>query len=149
MALASNTRYQLSNRLKADLLLRFPGYTVAQSIAAGTGLVDSGDYLLALTNSSATIVALLAVSRRHYSGFNVVAELSSSAAEGLPEHIVYSLVLTTAGQLVTSQVMMTAAQMGASSIVFGFNATMTEVTMSATNMPNEYVNSARSGASGQ
>ncbi len=144
MALASNTRFQLAQRFQADLQIREPLFTIDLSIRA------SGDPLLTIKNSSGTVVAVSQVRRRSFSGFNVVAELSNSAAEGLPEHVIDMLQLNSNSQLLTSMLSLTAYSMGASSINLGFKAAPAESDLdTASNFSQEIVNSARYGAAGQ
>ena len=143
MALSSNQKEQLAKRLKADYELRSLGLTVelgAHSV--------SGDPLLTL-KVGATVVALCLISRRSFVGFNVVAELSSSAAEGLPEHIAYLLQLNSNSQLLTAELAMVAKQLGTSSIKLGFKAAPVEADLTDANVAGEFANDARNGASGQ
>lgn len=149
MALASNTKEQLAKRLKADLQVRFPTYTVNVSSAAGGQVPTAGDPLLTIINASSVTVAVVAIDRLSYNGFNVVAELSSSAAEGLPEHVMNALVLSSAGQLVTAQLFMAFKELSTASIRFGFGATVNETNLSTANLVNEWANTARYGQSGQ
>ena len=143
MALASNHKEQLAKRLKADLEIRNPSLTVDLSVRS------SGAPLLTV-KSGATIVSVVSVVQRSFSGFNVVAELSSSAAEGLPEHVVNMLQLSTNSQLLTSKLTLTAFSLGASSLNIGFKSSPVESDLdTASNFSEEIPNSARYGASGQ
>lgn len=142
MALASNTREQLAKRLKADLQLRDPSLTV------DSGLSAAGDPLLTVKNG-ATVEMTVLISRRSYNGFNVVAELSQSAAEGLPEHVCYAQILNTLGQLKTAKYAMFVKQLGTSSMKLSFDAAPAEANMTDANVAEEIANDARVGAVGQ
>lgn len=143
MALASNTKEQLAKRLKADIELRDASLTVVSEVAA------SGDPVLTI-KSGATVVGLCQISRRSFSGFNVVAELSSSAAEGLPEHVAYLLQLNTNTQLLTAKLAVVVKQLGTSSVKLGFKAAPVIADMvDDTYVSEEIPNDSRAGASGQ
>jgi hypothetical protein len=143
MALANNHRDQLAKRLKADILLREPSWAIVQSTSA------AGDPLL-LISSGGTNLALCQIARRSFNGFNVVAELSSSAAEGLPEHIAYMLVDTAASQANATKLAMMVKMLGTSSVQMGFvaNGSLTEANLTAGNVSYEMGNDARNGAVG-
>ena len=143
MPLANNQREQLAKRLKADIELRESDWVVTTSTATG------GEPVLEVDNGSGDI-AFFAISKRTYAGFNVVAELSSSAAEGLPEHITWLAVDTGASQLETAKLMKIASDLGASSIKLAFQATVdsTDV-LDEAKVVAELPNNTRSGASGQ
>lgn len=143
MPLANNHREQLAKRLKADLELRFPTYTVTASTAA------TGEPILAVNDGSSDI-AYLAVSKRTFDGFNVVAELSSSAAEGLPEHVTWLAVDSGESQLSTSQLVHAASKLGTSSLKLAFEASVdSSDVLDDSKIVAELVNDARNGASGQ
>lgn len=148
MALAGNTRFQLAERLQADIQLREPTYTVVSSTQV---TAVPGDPLLTVKNASAATIAIIAIDRRTFSGFNVVAELSSSAAEGLPEHIGYMLIDTAQSQTVVSKMVAYLVKIGFSSVQIGFVAagSLTEANLTAANVAFELSNDARYGASGQ
>lgn len=79
MAMASNQSEQMAKRLKADLEKLAPEFAARMTAtAANEPVVELKD--------GATVIALIAFKRRSFSGFNIVAELSSSAGEGYPEH---------------------------------------------------------------
>jgi hypothetical protein len=81
MARQSNVRDQLMQKFKKAMSALAPSLTVVDAAALSDGSP-------AVTiKSGATAIAFFAIAPRAYSGFNVVAELSSSAAEGTPEHI--------------------------------------------------------------
>jgi hypothetical protein len=142
MSLASNTREQLAKRLKADLQLRDGSLTVDM------GLNAAGDPLLTVKNG-VTVEMVVAIPRRAYNGFNIVAELSSSAAEGLPEHICYAQILSTLSQLKTAKYAMWVKALGTSSMKLSFNAAPAEANMTDANVAEEISNDARVGAVGQ
>jgi hypothetical protein len=144
MALATNSRDQMAKRLQANLALRFPGYTIAASNDA------NGNPALILTNGSAVDVAAMSFVPRSFNGFNVVAELSSSAAVGLPETILMLAIRSDASQSVTSQIAMTAKGIGTSSMTLAFPGSATVANaIDATQQVVEFVNDARYGAAGQ
>lgn len=142
MALQSNTREQLAKRLSADLGLRFPEGSVALSA------MTSGDPLITLTVSSVD-VAVIAITRRTFNGFNVVAELSASAAEGLPEHISWLAVRTDQSQTMTARLAAAVKMLGTSSMKLIFQAAVNASVISDSNVTAEIVNDARLGAVGQ
>ena len=152
MALATNTRFQLADRLQADLQLQ--GYTVSKSLTLGTGsggAPQANDPLLTVLNASSVEVALIAIDQRHFNSFNVVAELSQSAAEGLPEHITYCLMNSADTQLDSVLLAAIVKRLGTSSVKFGFVAVgnLSENNMTDANVAYELANDSRSGASGQ
>lgn len=149
MALATNTRYQLADRLQADLQLT--GYTVTRSLATGSNEIAAGDPLLLVANSSATTVALVSIDQRTYNGFNVVAELSSSAAAGLPEHFCYLAINSSAPQLDTALLSAIVKRLGTSSVQYSFQVVgnLNEAHLLQANVSYELPNDSRSGASGQ
>lgn len=82
MALASNQKQQMAKRLQADAKLLAPEYAASLiADANGNPVVQLQD-----PSNSNAIVALMGIAPRSFSGFNIVAEISASAAEGLPEH---------------------------------------------------------------
>jgi len=84
MALASNTRDQLALRLRQNIERLAPEWAVSASH-------ESGDPAIKVTEDSDTIAAIV-IRRKSFVGLNIVAELSSSAAEGLPEHDVFLVI---------------------------------------------------------
>jgi hypothetical protein len=151
MALATNTRFQLADRLNADLVLA--GYTVTASLTAGTGsggAPQANDPFL-MVSLGGTNQAAICISQRHYNSFNVVAELSSSAAEGLPEHVAYVLINSAASQLNTANIAAIAKRLGTSSMKLAFTAVgnLTEANMTDAAVSVEMPNDPRNGASGQ
>lgn len=142
MALASNTKEQLAKRLKADIELRDSSLTVVSDVSS------AGDPVLTI-KSGATVVGLCMISRRSFAGFNVVAELSSSAAEGLPEHVAFLLQLNTNSQLLTAKLAMVVKQLGTSSVQLGFKAAPVIADLVAANVSEEIPNDSRVGAAGQ
>jgi hypothetical protein len=67
-------------RLTRDLQLIAPEFTLVSD------QLPDGSPALKIEDASANIIAYVAINPLHFNGFQVVAELSSSAAEGLPEH---------------------------------------------------------------
>ena len=142
MALASNTKEQLAKRFQADLGIREPALVVEPSVMA------NGDPMLTI-KSAGVAISVAAIQRRSFNGFNVVAELSASAAEGLPEHVLMIMIKNNQTQLVTSKLAMYAKQMGTSSVKIGFTAAVGEADLIEANVAQEIPNDARLGASGQ
>ncbi len=85
MALASNQKDQMAKRLKQELEKSAP------ELAAALKQDASGDPVVEL-KSGATVVALLAIKRRTFSGFNIVNEISAEAGNGYPEHEMWMVV---------------------------------------------------------
>lgn len=143
MPLANNQREQLGKRLKADIQLRKASLTLTESVATG------GEPVI-LVSAGGDEEAAFAVSKREFSGFNVVAELSSSAAEGLPEHITWLAVDTGATQLFAAEMMQLAVDVGASSVKLVFEASITAASvLDESKVAKELEANARTGASGQ
>jgi hypothetical protein len=80
MARQSNLKEQLMRRFKRHLAVMAPQLTQVDSFSA------AGNPALTL-KSGATAWAYAIVEPMSFAGFNVVAELSSAAGEGTPEHI--------------------------------------------------------------
>jgi hypothetical protein len=144
MALATNTRYQLAKRTKADVELREPTYTVTQLETA------AGDPLLIINDGSDDIAGIL-IEQRNFDGFNVVAELSASAAEGLPEHVMWLAVDSGSSTTIVARLTAAAKAIGTSSLKMVLNqaAPIVEADFIDANVATEIVNDARNGASGQ
>lgn len=144
MALATNTRFQIAKRTKADIELREPTYSVRQSESA------AGNPLLIINDGVADIAGIL-IEQRNYDGFNVVAELSASAAEGLPEHVMWLAIDSGQSTTVVARLVAAAKQIGTSSLKMVLNqaAPITEAAFVDANVATEIVNDARNGASGQ
>lgn len=154
MALANNQRYQLAERLQADLQLT-NSYQVVRTVTQGTGSVSAGapvagDPLLSVSSAGGTLLALIAIDQRTFNSFNVVAELSQSAAVGLPEHICYVIVNSAASQLDTSLISAIAKRLGTSSMKLSFQSVgnLIEANMTDANIAYELPNDSRNGASG-
>jgi hypothetical protein len=96
MALASNMKRQLARKLTDDMTALNPAYTVA-----------------------AQDTAAMQIKRRAFIGFNIVAELSSSAGEGFPEHECWLVVKSTQDPLTVAQLMKAADLAGCSVVKFG------------------------------
>jgi len=85
MALASNQSEQMAKRLKQELEKSAPELAAAlKQDAAGAPVVELKD--------GATVVALMAIKRRTFSGFNIVNEISADAGNGYPEHELWLVV---------------------------------------------------------
>lgn len=142
MPLANNQREQLGSRLEADIGLREPGLTITKSLGADNEPIF-------LVSSGGNEEAAFAIEKRSFDGFNVVAELSSSAAEGLPEHITWLAIDTGATQLFAAKMMQLAVNVFASSIKMVFEASITVASvLDESKVAEELSNDARNGASG-
>lgn len=143
MPLANNQKEQLADRLEADIKLREPSFTVTRDLGAS-------DEPILLVDSGSGVDAAFAISKRTFDGFNVVAELSSSAAEGLPEHIAWVAVDTGATQILSMKYMQMAVDAGTSSIKVAFEATIDkDSVLDESLVAAELPANARTGASGQ
>lgn len=143
MALASNTKEQLAKRLKQDISLLAPELSVsALEVAA------DGQPKLEVT-AGGTMVAVCAIKRRTYTGFNVVAELSESAAEGLPEHECWVSLSSSATLAQTAKLVKAAAGLGCSALKLISSAAPAEADLVDANVSVELPNDARVGFAGQ
>lgn len=79
MALQSNHKDLLAKRLKQELSL------LAPELSAKT-LADADSDPVIELKDGANVVALAAIKRRTFTGFNIVNEISASAGNGYPEH---------------------------------------------------------------
>jgi len=92
---------------------------------------------------------VVALEQRTYAGFNVVAELSSSAAAGLPEYIAYCAISSSLSQVLTAQISMEVKALGTSSMKQLFPASPTLVNViDETQVVAEFANDAVLGAVG-
>jgi hypothetical protein len=90
MARQSNQRNQLMSKFKRALSRLAPAYSlVDSSLSDGSPAIE--------IKSGSTVLMYAAIQQRSYSGFQVVAELSSSAAEGTPEHALLLAIDSDAG----------------------------------------------------
>jgi hypothetical protein len=112
MALASNMKRQLARKLTDDMTALNPAYTVAAQDTA------AGDPSL-LISTGGVAIAAMQIKRRAFIGFNIVAELSSSAGEGFPEHECWLVVKSTQDPLTVAQLMKAADLAGCSVVKFG------------------------------
>jgi hypothetical protein len=85
MSLATNTRDQIVRRLKRNIELTVPNSTVVLSQCTSADAVAAGESPSLIVSISAVAVAYIAALPKSFNGFNVVAELSSTSANGLPE----------------------------------------------------------------
>jgi hypothetical protein len=167
MSLATNTRVQMGKRLLQDLQLAVPQFTYTQSeYTDGNGAYDA---ILSITDSSANPIALVAIVAKSFFGFNVVAELSSNAAVGLPETDCFFVMDTSIGSITydsVAQMLHETFRLGAAStqiinqsaahgftamqaLVFpGYTIPSTPVTPSYANVTSTIANDARLGAVG-
>lgn len=142
MALANNTRDQLAKRLKQDIQLLAPEFTVA------AGATAAGDPTLTVSNA-AGVQALIAIKRRTYVGFNIVAELSASAAEGTPEHECWLDLNSTLAIEESAKLIKAAAGIGCSSMKILAAAAPAEADLVEANVKADIPNDARVGYVGQ
>lgn len=139
MALASNQKEQMAKRLKQDLELLAPEFTAS--------MADSSTVEL---KSGSTVIALLSIRQRSFSGFNVVAELSSSAAEGLPEHEMWLVVKDDQSLTTMAKLTKAAAAMACSSLKIAVEAAVDAADVGdETKVDLEMPNDARVGFSGR
>lgn len=143
MALASNTKEQLAKRLKQDLEKLAPELSVSalQMAADGQPKLE--------VKSGATTVAVCAIKRRTYKGFNVVAELSESAAEGLPEHECWVALKSDATLAQTAKLVKAASALGCSVTKLVSSSAPAEADLVDASVTVELPNDARNGQVGQ
>jgi hypothetical protein len=140
MALASNTKEQIAKRLKQDIEKLAPELTCAAKAAAdGQPMIEIKD--------GATVVALAAIKRKSFNGFNIVAEISSSAGEGLPEHDAFLIVKDDQSLVRMAKLAKAAAGVGCASLKVAASAAPAEADMTDANT-TEIPNDARLGAVG-
>jgi hypothetical protein len=85
MSLATNTRDQLVKRLARDIVLTIASASTQVSQCASADAVIAGESPAILVSIGGVAVAYIAFLAKAFNGFQVVAELSSSSANGLPE----------------------------------------------------------------
>lgn len=145
MALATNTKQQMIKRLKRDLELAHPEIAIVDSPDA------SGNPGLMLSIASVDVSHILLKSRS-FNGFNVVAELSSSAAEGLPETDLFLQIDNNAAGMsydVAAKIMHKAGKLGCSVIkLIASAASPAAANAIDANVTSEIANDARLGAVG-
>jgi hypothetical protein len=144
VALASNTKEQLAKRLKQDLEKLAPELSVSalQAAADGQPKLEVKD--------GATLLAICAIKRRTYKGFNVVAELSESAAEGLPEHECWVALKSSATVAQTAKLVKAASALGCSVLkLVSTAAAPVETDLVEASVTVELPNDARNGQVGQ
>jgi hypothetical protein len=144
MALASNTKEQLAKRLKQDLQAAAPEMSVSALQAAA-----DGQPLLEIRDASAVLIAIAQIKRKTYVGFNIVAELSASAAEGLPEHDLWLVIKNDQSQAVTAKLAAVAHRLGTASFKLCPSAAPAEADAVDANVALELGNDPRHGAVGQ
>ena len=143
MALASNTKEQLAKRLKQDIEKLAPELSVSTLQAAADGQPKLE------VKSGSTTVAVCAVKRRTYKGFNVVAELSESAAEGLPEHECWVVIKSDATLSQTAKLVKAASTLGCSVTKLVSSEEPSESDLVDSSVTVELPNDARVGQVGQ
>lgn len=144
MALASNQKEQLAKRVKQEIEKLAPELTVS-SVQAGS---DGQPELTVKSNG--TVIALLAVRRRTYKGFNIVAEISESAAEGLPEHELWLAVDDSNTLVQNAKLLKASFALGCSGLkLIVTTAAPVEADLVEANVSAELPNDARNGFVGQ
>lgn len=143
MALASNTKEQLAKRLKQDIEKLAPELSVSALQVAADGQPKLE------VKSGSTTIAVVAIKRRTYKGFNVVAELSESAAEGLPEHECWVALKSDATLAQTAKLVKASAALGCSALKLVTSAAPAEADLVEANVAVEMPNDARVGHVGQ
>jgi hypothetical protein len=145
MALANNHREQLMKRLKRDIQLSIPSLVVADSP------LSSGDPGIMLSVAGVD-VAHVAIKRKSFNGFQVVAELSNSAAEGLPEHDAFLQLDTNAVGMdhnMSARIVHAVSKIGCASLkVIASTASPAPANAVDANVTAEIANDARLGAVG-
>lgn len=137
MSLPSNLIPQLSRRAIATIQKLYPGYTVT---ALDTATLQ--------VNTGGTVTAVIGFIQKSFNGFNIVAELSSSAGNGQPETECW-LDLNTAASIQDSvQLSKVCANLGCASIKLVTSAAPAATDLVDTNLIVEIPNSAELGASG-
>jgi hypothetical protein len=144
MARFSIVKDQLIARLKRSLKRSTTLTLVDDSLSDGSPAL--------VIKSGATAIAYVAVQPRSFNGFNVVAELSSAAGEGYPEHVVHVYFDTDAAGMDTAtaaQIAMLAGRIGASSMAVYQNTTApSNAVIIAANLVYEIANTDEAGAVG-
>lgn len=140
MALASNTKDQIAKRLKQDLEKLCPELACAAKAAAdGQPMIEVKD--------GSDVVALVAIKQKSFSGFNIVAEISSSAGEGMPEHDAWLVIKDDQSLTLAARLTKAVAGAGCASLKVVESSDPAEadlVEADATEIPND----ARLGATG-
>jgi hypothetical protein len=143
VALASNTKEQLAKRLKQDIEKLAPELSVSALQMAADGQPKME------VKSGSTTLAVVAIKRRTYKGFNVVAELSESAAEGLPEHECWLVLKSDATLAQTAKLVKATAGLGCSVLKLVSSAAPAEIDLVDSSVTVELPNDARNGQVGQ
>lgn len=143
MALASNTKDQLAKRLQRDIQLMDGALTVTLTASS------DGYPMVKVARADASILALAAVKTKHYDGFNIVAEISSSAGEGMPEHDLWVVLDSAAAFADNAKMIKACSKMGTASMKLIQNAAPADSQMVDANVAIDLPNSAALGAVGQ
>lgn len=144
MALASNQKDQLAKRVKQEIEKLAPELTVSSVQNGADGQPEL------TVKSAGTVIALLAVRRRTYKGFNIVAEISESAAEGLPEHELWLAVDDSNTLVQNAKLLKAAFALGCSGLKLIVTvAAPVEADLVEANVSAELPNDARNGFVGQ
>lgn len=140
MALANNTRFQLAQRLTQNLKSLNPDCTIAQS-------TDGIDPALAISDTSG-VIAVAVIRQKTFIGLNIVAEISSSAGEGTPEHDLFLAMLPTTSPSRASKLSKAASLLGTASLKIVEDATPLAAHCVDANVTAEIPNSAEFGSVG-
>jgi hypothetical protein len=145
MSLPTNSRIQMMKRLKQDIQYSIPSLTITDS-PLSTG--EPGIML----SVSGTDVAHVAIKGRDFNGFNVVADLSSSAAVGFPESELFLQIDTNAAGMdynMAAKIMHNVSKLGCSiNKVIASTASPAAANAVDANVTAEIANDARLGAVG-
>ena len=145
MALQTNQRQQMIKRIKQTIKLSIPSVTVSDAPLA------SGEPGIMLTIASVD-VAHISLQPKTFNGFNVVAELSTSAAVGFPETELFLQLDTAAAGMsydMAAIIMHNASKLGCSSIkVIASTASPAAANAVDANVTSEIANDAILGSVG-
>lgn len=145
MSLSTNSRQQMIKRIKQDIKFSMPAVVTTDAPQA------NGEPGIMLSIAGVN-VSHIALSPRSFNGFQVVAELSSSAAEGFPETDLYLQLDTDAAGMnhnVAAQIVHNASKLGCSMIkMIASTASPAAANAIDANVTAEIPNDARLGAVG-
>lgn len=135
MALGNNTRWQIAHKLQADIGVLYGTSVQIQN--------DNGNPAILLSG-----IALFEIQQRSFDGFQMLAELSSTSAQGMPEHTLIFVVSSSASLVDMAKVSKLAFGMGLSSVQLISSASPALSDVSGTVLA-EIANDLRLGAVGQ
>ena len=145
MSLPTNSRIQMMKRLKQDIQYSIPSLTITDSP------LSTGEPGLMLSVAGVD-VSHVSIKGRDFNGFNVVADLSSSAAVGFPESELFLQLDTNAVGMdynMSSRIMHNVAKLGCSiTKLIASTASPSPANALDANVTAEIANDARLGAVG-